>query len=120
MLKKGFVFRNTKSFKNPESIKYLYITLIKFILMQASKIWRPIGNMDRLERIQHKAIRHLAFLSGNPLSRFDHDYASTSTAKTFCLPSVSSSMIASDLLFLEYIGEMFRTSNSNSYTQLKL
>ena len=68
--------------------------------MYASTIWRPIGkiNMDRLERIQHKAIRHLAFLSGNPLSRFDHDYAST--AETFCLPSVSSSMIASDVLFL--------------------
>ena len=68
--------------------------------MYASTIWRPIGkiNMDRLERIQHKAIRHLAFLSGNPLSRFDHDYACT--AETFCLPSVSSSMIGPEVLFL--------------------
>ena len=68
--------------------------------MYASTIWSPIGkiNMDRVERIQHKAIRHLVFLSGNPLSRFDHNYASI--AETFCLPSVSSSMIASDVLFL--------------------
>ena len=96
----GFVFPNTMSFKNPESIKYWYVTLIKSILMYASTIWRPIVkiNMDRLERIQHKSIGHLAFLSGNHLLRFDRDYAST--AETFGLPSVSSSQIASDVLFL--------------------
>ena len=54
--------------------------------------------MNRLERIQHKILRHLAYLSGNPLSRYDHDY--NSTAETFCLASVTSSMIASDVIIV--------------------
>ena len=33
-----------------------------------------------------------------PLSRYDHDY--TSTAETFCLASVTSSMIASDVIIV--------------------
>ena len=68
--------------------------------MYASAIWRPIGkiNMNRLERIQHKVLRHLAYLSGNPLSRYDYDY--TSTAETFGLASVTSSMIASDVVIV--------------------
>ena len=55
--------------------------------------------MNRLGRIQHKVLRHLAYLSGNPLSRYDHDYTST-TAETFCLASVTSSMIASDVIIV--------------------
>ena len=68
--------------------------------MYASTIWRPIGkiNMNRLEKIQHNVLRHLAYLSGNPLSRYDHDY--TSTAETFRLASVTSSMIASDVIIV--------------------
>ena len=60
----------------------------------------PVGknNMDRLERIHHKALRHIAFLSNNPMSRLEHDY--TSVAETFSMASVSSSMIASDIVFV--------------------
>ena len=54
--------------------------------------------MDRLERIQHRALRHIAFLSNNPISRFDHDY--TSVAETFSMASVSSSMIAADIVLV--------------------
>ena len=81
------------------TIKYL-LTLTKSVIMYASAIWRPIRkiNMNRLERIQHKVLRHLAYLSGNPLSSYDHDY--TSTAETFCLASVTSSMIASDVIIV--------------------
>ena len=96
----GFVYRNTKSFKNPNVCKYLYLSLTKSLIMYASTIWRPIGknNMDRLERIQHRALRHIAFLSNNPMSWFDHDY--TSVAETFSMASVSSSMIASDFVLV--------------------
>ena len=55
-------------------------------------------DMNRLEGIQHKALRHIAFVSNNPMSRFQHDY--TSTVVTFSLASVSSSMIASVAIFV--------------------
>ena len=71
--------------------------------MYASTIRRPVGknNMDRLERIYPKKLRHLAFLSNNPMSRLEHGY--TSAAETFRMASVSSSMIASDIVFVSTI-----------------
>ena len=82
MIRKGnriwaFIVRSTKLITNTANIKHLYINLVKSIMMYASTIWRPNlkVNIARLERAQHKALRHLAYLSGNPLSRFEHDYA---------------------------------------------
>ena len=68
------------------------------MIKYALAIWRPIGkiNMNRLERIQQKVLRYRAALSGNPLSKYDHEY--TSTAETFYLASVTSSMIVSDVI----------------------
>ena len=57
-----------------------------------------VKNKDSRPLKQHKVLRHLAYLSGNPLSRYDHDY--TSTAETFRLASVTSSMIASDVVIV--------------------
>ena len=54
-------------------------------------------NIARLERIQHKVLRHLASLSGSPMSRYDHDYSKI--AETFDMSTILSSMIASDNLF---------------------
>ena len=71
----GFISRSTKSFKSLDVIKYLYSTLTKSILLNASAIWRPNlrGDIDRMERVQHKVLRKLASLSDNPMSRFNHD-----------------------------------------------
>ena len=75
------------------NVKPLYISLVKSVLMYASTIWRPNLKVN-IERVQHKALRHLTYLSGNPMSRFDHDYAAV--GETFGLPTILSSMVASD------------------------
>ena len=95
----GFIFRNTKAFRNPNCIRYIYISLIKSVVMYASTIWRPNQktNIARLERIQHKVLRYLASLSSSPMSRYDHDYSKI--AETFDISTILSSMFASDNLF---------------------
>ena len=92
----AFIVRSTRFFTDTASVKHLYISLVESVLKYASTIWRPHlkVNTARLERVQHKALRHLAYLSGNPMSRFDHDYAAV--GETFGLPTILSSMVASD------------------------
>ena len=95
----GFITRNTKSFKNVNTVRYLYLCLIKSILMYGSTIWRPTlkNGIIRLEKVQHRVLRRLASLSGNPMSRYDHNY--DSAAESFSLASIHTSMIASDNIF---------------------
>ena len=95
----GFIIRNTKLFTNTNSIRLLYLTLVRSVLMYASTIWRSNlkFNIERLERVQHKVLRHLAYRSGNPMHGFDHDY--TTVSRTYGLPTILSSMVASDNLF---------------------
>ena len=95
----SFISRSTKSFKNPDVIKYLYLTLTKSILMYASAIWRPNmrGEINRIERVQHKVLRKLALLTDNPTLRFNHDC--TLAAESFYL-AVNSCMTASVCIFV--------------------
>ena len=58
-------------------MRYLYVSLFKSNIKFGSIIWRPYykNNKNRLESIQHRALRFLAFKQGNPMGRFDHDYS---------------------------------------------
>ena len=73
----GFIRRNTVDFKNWDVIRHLYISLTKSVIMFVSMLWRPFykNNINRLESIQHRVIRYLAYKEGNPMNRFDHNYS---------------------------------------------
>lgn len=96
----SMIVRNTANFSKTESVRHLYISLVKSTLMYGSVIWRPETQLSRLrlERIQHKVIRHLARIDCTPMHRFNHDYREM--AAKYKLPSISSSMDVSDILFL--------------------
>ena len=85
-----FITRHTKSFKNPNSLRILFISLVRSILLYASSIWRPIFDchMKRLEHIQHKVLRRLSILYGSPMHRFNHDY--TQSSLTYSMLSIKS------------------------------
>ena len=95
-----FICRHTKEFKDAKSIKTLYLSLVRSILTYASTIWRPIFKFDtyRLERVQHKALRKIAFIDGTPMSRFSHDYSNVATK--FNIPSLSSFYEGFDSVFV--------------------
>ena len=95
----GFIVRNTKDFRNPYTTKYLFLSLVKSVIMYGSTIWKPNLkiNIARLERVQHKALRHLAFISNCPMSRLEHDYSAI--AEKLSIPTILSSMNTSDNLF---------------------
>ena len=96
----GFIVRNTKNFKSTDAIRCLYVSLVKSIIMYGSPIWRPYKkfNINKLERLQHKAIDYLAYKSGNPMDIFDHSY--TIVSEPFHLGTVKSTMIAADYILL--------------------
>ena len=72
----GFVSRNSADFADPSTLRYLYITLVLPHLEYASVIWAPRWEKYRtqLERVQHRFLRLLAYKTGQPLARFDHNY----------------------------------------------
>jgi hypothetical protein len=59
----GFVIRSTKSFRRSATKILLYNSLVKSILEYCSVVWRPhyATHSLRLERIQKRFTRHLAF-----------------------------------------------------------
>ena len=81
------------------TVRYLYLCLIKSILMYGSTIWRPTlkNGIVRLEKVQHRVLRGLASLSGNPMWGNDHNY--DSAAESFSLASIHTSTIASNNIF---------------------
>lgn len=70
----GFVFRSTKGFKKPQSIIYLFNTLVRSILEYGSPIWSPHYkvHVDEIERVQKKCLRFLCYRQH--LSRTALDY----------------------------------------------
>lgn len=95
-----FIVRNTICFSGWESIRYLYVTLIKSILLYGSTIWRPFykNGIYVMEKLQHRALRYMAMKDKSPMHKFNHDYHEV--AIKFRLPSIESSMEIVDLLFL--------------------
>lgn len=64
----GFVSKITKEFRDPYTLKSLYVSLVRPILETASVVWDPYQTtvIDRLEAIQRKFIRYaLRFLPWN-------------------------------------------------------
>lgn len=96
----NFIVRQTRSFHNWESIRHLYVTLIKSVIMYGSSIWRPQFNCHILmfERLQHRVLRLMAWKSGFPINKFLHNYSLE--ASKFNLASVYSSMLANDVIFM--------------------
>lgn len=72
----GFIKRSTHSFSDITAIIHLYRSLLIPIFTYASQIWSPHQQylMDRLESIQHRFLRYLAFKMGAPMHPFAHDY----------------------------------------------
>ena len=96
----SFIWRNTKYFKNWKSVRILYLSLIRPILLYASPIWRPYtkNRFIQFEKIQHRVTRQLCFLSGNPMSRFDHEYRDRN--KRFEMPKIQAMFEISDAICL--------------------
>ena len=72
-----FLTRSCADFANPTTLRYLYNTLVRPHLEYASVIWAPRCDKYKVqhERVQHRFLRFLAYKTGQPLARFDHDYA---------------------------------------------
>ena len=85
----SFIWRNTKEFKNWKSIRVLYFSLVRSVLLYGSSICRPVckNKIKMLEKVQHRAIRHLSYLSDQPMHIFSHDYSTL--GKKFMIPTYS-------------------------------
>lgn len=59
----GFVLRSTKGFKKPNSLLYLYYSLVRSVLEYGSSIWSPhyMVHSDSIERVQKKCLRILCY-----------------------------------------------------------
>jgi len=59
----GFVFRTTSEFTNINSIRLLYVTLIRPILEYCSPVWCPHYDVyvNKIERVQKRFLRHIAY-----------------------------------------------------------
>lgn len=95
----GFIIRSSTKF-NCDTIIYLYKTIVRPILLYNSSIWTPSYaiHIKKLESIQHKFFRHLAFRMGTPFSIDEHDYEVF--ARGVKLNSIKSLHNYYDLLFI--------------------
>lgn len=59
----GYVKRHSSQFKDLDSFKLLYCTLIRSILEYGSTIWSPYtkSNIDFIERVQNRFLNFIAF-----------------------------------------------------------
>ena len=80
----GFITRSSKDFKNPYSLITLFKTLVVPTLTYASSLWRPSvsTHINKIEAIQRKFLRYLAFKSGSRMSIFDHNYSPISSVSS--------------------------------------
>ena len=96
----GFVFRFAKHFKNRDTLRLPYSSLVRPHLEYASVIWNPRHKVfiNLFERVQHKFLRSAAWVLGNPMAFYDHDYGPILSA--FNLRSLSHRRLVADMLFL--------------------
>lgn len=74
--KLGFIFRMCKHFRNSNTMRILYCTLIRPLLEFASVIWSSYEKnyCILIERVQHKFLRRISFVLGRRMDITDHDY----------------------------------------------
>jgi hypothetical protein len=55
-----FVKRLSCEFRDPYTLKALYVSLVRLKLEYASCVWRPFygAHIDRIERVQEKFVRY--------------------------------------------------------------
>ena len=71
-----FIARFARHFKNMESLRLLYVALVRPHVKYASAIWSPRHTkyINSIERVQHKFLRFALCSLGSPMDRDDHDY----------------------------------------------
>lgn len=71
----GFIIRITKQFCNIDTIRILYITLVRSILEYNSTIWAPHYNIhiQAIEKVQHRFLRYINFKLGIPRESVDYN-----------------------------------------------
>lgn len=72
----GFIVRISKDFKNINTLKILFTSLVRSILEYNSTIWSPVFNnhINTIERVQRKFLRCINFRLGIPLETIDYDF----------------------------------------------
>lgn len=72
----GFISRFAKHFRDKQSLKLLYVALVRTHVEYASIIWSPrhAKYIKSIERVQHKFLRFALRVLGSPMGRDDHDY----------------------------------------------
>lgn len=96
----AFVKRSTLHFKNIDPIKSLYISIERPVMIYGDIIWRPNKkvSINKIEQIQHKMLRYLAFKDNLNFPRFCHNY--DSLYEKYNLPSISSIFRTNDAILL--------------------
>ena len=96
----GFIYRTASRFST-STIIYLYKTLVRPILLYNSTIWSPHheSHIRKLESLQHKFFRYLAFRRGTPFSFDDHDFGDFAAQVGLC--SIKSLHDYYDILFVK-------------------
>ena len=71
----GFITRNTKHFRNIFALKNLFCSIVRSRLEYASPIWSPYYKtyIQRLERVQRKFLRYIAFKLQVPIAEISYD-----------------------------------------------
>ena len=96
----GFINRISANFKEPLTYLRLYNTLVRPTIEYASSIWSPYTLKENklIESIQNKFLRRLAYLSGMPMQRIDHDY--TNVKDKYKIDSLRRRRLFNDLILL--------------------
>lgn len=94
----GFVTRNSKEFKNPQTFKLLYFTFVRPVLEYASVVWSPHYEISSkvIESVQRKFLRYLAFKQGHRI--LDHDYSEILTRNN--ITTIENRRKMNDITFL--------------------
>lgn len=98
----GFVIRNTKYFKNVDTVIRLYNSLVRSHLEYASVIWSPEAdsNINQIEKVQKRFLRYLYHKKYNI---YPHLVSYKSMLSIFNIQSLEIRRTLSSVLFMYYI-----------------
>ena len=96
----GFISRFARHFRNVETLRLLYVALVRPHVEYASIIWSPRHTkfVKSIERVQHRFLRFASRTLGYPMDRMDHDYRPA--LASFKLTTLEDCRRISDMLFL--------------------